>query len=116
MAQNDHTPSTNIAVITAAELRLWLVLSDDEIGFSQAWVVLGLVVFALVVLVGVLLQSRAAIAAQRAADDSNLPEATRHPAQVGLGKLDHRPPGGLRHLGHDLSTGTLDEPRTSNPR
>jgi uncharacterized membrane protein len=56
---------------------IWLVVRSDAWNFGQAWVIAGLGLFAAAFLIGVALQARAAIGAQRAAERDDHDEALR---------------------------------------
>ncbi len=56
---------------------IWLVLDGGAWEFGQTWIRLALGLFAGAFLVGAAFQSRAAIAAQRAAEEGNTDEAAR---------------------------------------
>jgi uncharacterized membrane protein len=56
---------------------LWLVFDEDSSMFGDMWIQLGLGLFAAAFLVGVVHNSRAAIAAERATQGGDIPEATR---------------------------------------
>jgi len=64
---------------------IWLVLDTDAWNFGQTWVWLALALFTAAVLVGAVFQSRAAIGAQRAADEGNDAEAARQLARWAWG-------------------------------
>jgi hypothetical protein len=60
---------------------VWMVVQDDDSNVSQGWIVAGLGLFAAAFLVGAAYNSRAAIAAQRAAargDDAEAARQLRH--------------------------------------
>jgi len=56
---------------------IWLVVDSDAWDFGQTWIVLALALFAAAFLIGAVLQSRAAIKAERAASAGDHGEAAR---------------------------------------
>jgi uncharacterized membrane protein len=65
------------AMLAVVALGIWLVLDSDAWDFGQTWVWLALTLFAIAFFVGAIFQSRAAIAAQRAAKQGDDGEAVR---------------------------------------
>jgi uncharacterized membrane protein len=65
------------ATVAVLALGVWLVLDGEPWDFGQLWVQLGLALFAASFLVGAVHQSRAALAAERAADRGDDDEARR---------------------------------------
>jgi uncharacterized membrane protein len=65
------------AMVAVLGLGIWLVLDSDTWHFGQTWVWLALVLFAGAFLVGAVFQSRAALAAERAASAGDDGEAAR---------------------------------------
>jgi uncharacterized membrane protein len=80
------------ATVAVVGLGIWLVLKSSAWGFGQLWVQLALALFAAALLIGAAHQSRAAIAAERASEETT----TRLPADRAAA---HR-----RNVGHGLQT------------
>ena len=65
------------AMLAVLGFGIWLVVEGELWNFSQTWVTVGITLFAVAFLIGVVFQSRAAIGAQRAAEAGNTAEAIR---------------------------------------
>ena len=65
------------AMVAVVGLGTWLVLDTETWRFGQTWLLLALALFAAAVLLGAVFQSRAAIAAERAASAGDDREAAR---------------------------------------
>jgi uncharacterized membrane protein len=66
------------ATVAVVGLGVWLVLDSAAWDFGQAWVQIGLGLFAVAFVIGAVHQSRAALNAQRAVERGDRDDARRH--------------------------------------